>query len=87
MLVIAAMSRLGTINSDGTIASCPYTNVNGVCPVKFLQLVLYAHSTTRFFKSQSSLLTLQILVRAFFEILLKYYTAPLAWGWYGVFLW
>jgi hypothetical protein len=55
MLVIAATHIMGTENSNGTTASCPYTNMNGVCPVNFLHVVLYAHSTTGIFKSQSSL--------------------------------
>jgi hypothetical protein len=63
MLVIAATRILGTINYNVTTASYPYTNMNGVCPVKLLHVVLYAHSTVGIFKSQSSLLTLQFLVK------------------------
>jgi hypothetical protein len=71
MLVIVATCRLGTKNSNGTIASCPYTNLNGVFLVKFLHVVLYAHNIVGIFKSQSSLLTLQILVREFSRIFIE----------------
>jgi len=84
MLVVVTMHRMGTINSNGTTASCPYTNMNGVCPVYFLHVVLYAHITIGIFKSQSSLLTLQIFVRAFSKILLKDSIVPFSLGWYGV---
>jgi hypothetical protein len=60
ILVISAMHRLGTRNFNGTIDSCPYTNMNGVCLVNSLHVVLYAHSTAGFFKSQLSLLTLEV---------------------------
>jgi hypothetical protein len=76
MLVIVAMHRLGTKNSNGTIASFPYTNLNGVCPINFLHVVLYSHRIVGIFKSQSYMLTLHILVRAFFKILLKVSTVP-----------
>jgi hypothetical protein len=56
--VIAITRRLGTKNSNGIIASFPYTNLNGVCSVNLLHVVLYAHNTAGIFKSQSSLLTL-----------------------------
>jgi hypothetical protein len=76
MSVIVATRRLGTRNSNGTTASFPYTNLNGVCPVNFLHVVLYAHSIAGIFKSQSPLLTLQILVKSFSKILLKASTVP-----------
>jgi hypothetical protein len=76
MFVISATHRLGTNNSNGTTASFPYTNLNGVCPVNFLHVVLYAHSTAGIFESQSSLLTLKILVKAFYRIFLKASTVP-----------
>jgi hypothetical protein len=76
MFVIVATRRLGTKNSNGTTAPCPYTNKNGVYPVKFLHVVLYAHSTDGIFESQSSLLTLQILVKEFSRMLLKASTVP-----------
>jgi hypothetical protein len=56
MLVIAATRRLGTRNSNGTTASCPYTNLNGVCPVNFLHVVLYAHSTAGIFQRSTKTL-------------------------------
>jgi hypothetical protein len=74
MLVIVYVRRLGTINSNRTTASCSYPNLNGVCPIKLLHVVLYAHNTTGIFKSQSSLLTMQFFVQAFSKILLKSYT-------------
>jgi hypothetical protein len=76
ILVIAAMRKMGTINSDGTTASCPYTNMNGVCHVKLLHVVLHAHNTTSIFKSQSSMLTLQMLVKSFSKILLNVSIVP-----------
>jgi hypothetical protein len=68
----------GVKNYNGISASCPYTNMNGVCPVNFLHVVLYAHNIVGIFKSQSTLFTLQILVKAFFKILLKDSTIPFA---------
>ena len=56
--VIAITRRLGTKNSNGIIASFPYTNMNVVCSVNLLHVVLYTHNTAGIFKSQSSLLTL-----------------------------
>ena len=56
-------------------------------PVNFLHVVLYAHSIAGTLRSQSSLLTLHIFVRAFSRILLKASTMPLAYGWYGVLFW
>jgi hypothetical protein len=44
MFVVAATNRLGTKNSNGTTTSCPYTNINGVCLVNFLHVVLYAQN-------------------------------------------
>jgi hypothetical protein len=78
MLVIVTMREVGTGNSKGTTTSCPYTNLNGVCPINFLHVVLYSHSTVGIFNSQSSLLTLQIFVRAFSKILLKASAVPFA---------
>jgi hypothetical protein len=71
MLVIVDTRRQGTRNYNGIISSFPYTNINGVFLVNLLHVVLYSRSTAGIFKSQSSLLTLQILVRAFSKILLK----------------
>jgi hypothetical protein len=76
VFVIVATRRLGTQNSNGTTASYPYTNLNGVCLVKLFHVVLYAHITVGIFKSQSSLLTLQIFVKSFSKILLKASTIP-----------
>jgi hypothetical protein len=87
MLVIAATHRLGTKNSNGTTFSFPYTNLNGVCPVKILHVVLYAHSTVGIFKFESSMLTLQIFIREFSKILLKASTVHFSQGWYGVLFW
>jgi hypothetical protein len=80
MLVIVATGRLGSKTSNRTIASYPYTNLNGVFPVNVLHVVLYAHSIVGIFKSQSSLLTLHIFVNAFSMILLNASTVPFARG-------
>lgn len=37
--VNAAILKLGNTNSIGTTASCPYTILNGVCPVNFLHFI------------------------------------------------
>jgi len=87
MCVIIAMCRLGTKNSNGTTDSCRYTNMNGVCPVNFLHVVVYSHNTAGTLRSQSSLLTLQIFVSAFSRILLNASTALFSCGWYGVLFW
>jgi hypothetical protein len=80
ILVIVATRRLGTKNSNGTTTSCPYTNMNSVCLVNFLHVVLYAHNIVGIFKSQPSLLTLQIFVNAFYRILIKATTVHLLEG-------
>jgi hypothetical protein len=50
------------------------------CPVNFFHVILYAHSIDGTFRSQSSLLTLQIFVSAFSRILLKASTVSFACG-------
>jgi hypothetical protein len=52
MLVIVSTHKLGTKHSNGTTASCPYTNLNGGFPIKCLHVVLYSHNTAGIFKSQ-----------------------------------
>jgi hypothetical protein len=64
------------MNSIGITTSCPYVNLNGVCPVNFLLVVLYSHNTVGIFKSQSSQLTLQTFVSACSRILLNASTIP-----------
>jgi hypothetical protein len=76
MLVIVATWRPGTKNYNGTNDYCPYTNLNGVCPVNFLHVVMYAHNTIGIFKSQLSMLTLNIFFSAFSRILLTVCTVP-----------
>ena len=49
--VSTAILKLGIIYSISTTTSCPYTNLNGVCPVSRLQVVQYAHSTSETFWS------------------------------------
>jgi hypothetical protein len=49
--VIATIHRLGTMNSISITTSFPYVNLNGVCPVNFLLVVLYAHNTAGIFNS------------------------------------
>jgi hypothetical protein len=61
--------------------------MNGIFPINVLHVVLYSHNTTGIFRSQSSLLTLQIFVDAFSRILLKASTIPFSYGWYGVLFW
>jgi hypothetical protein len=78
MLMIFAMRKLGTKNCNGTTTSCPYTNLNGVCPEMFLHVVLYAYNTSGIFKSQSSLLKLKIFFKEFSTILLKASTVAFA---------
>ena len=78
IFVSTSILRLDTMYSIGTIASCPYTSLNGVCPVSRLQIVQYAHITTDTFWSQSSRRTLHTLVNAFSRILLKASTVPFA---------
>jgi hypothetical protein len=80
-------ARLGTINSIGITSSYPYTNLNGVCPVNFLLVVLYAHNTIGILKSQSSLPTLQIFFIAFSRTLLNASIVPFACGWYDMLFW
>ena len=80
MLVASAMHRVGTMYSIGMIASCPYTNLNGVFPVSLLQVVRYAHITGGIFKSQSSQLALHTFVSAVSKILLKASMVPFSCG-------
>jgi len=72
------------MKSIGIIASYPYTNLNLVCLVNLFRVVLYAHNTIGILKSHSSMLTLQIFVKAFSNTLLNSSLVPLAGGWYGV---
>ena len=44
MLVIVVVHKLGTKNSNGMTAFCPYTNLNGVFPINILHVVLYVHN-------------------------------------------
>jgi hypothetical protein len=71
MFVIVATRRLGTKNSNGTTASCPYTNLNGVFPVNFLHVVMYAHNTAGIFKSQLSLFDIADLCQCVLKDLIK----------------
>jgi len=84
---IAVMRRLGTINSIGITTSCPYVNLNEICPIDILHVVIYGHNIVGIFKSQSSWLMLQTFVSACSIIILKASTVPFSWGCYGVLFW
>jgi len=68
---------LGSINFVGTIASLPYTSLNGVCLCNIFTVVLYAHRVARILLSQLEDMT---FVSPFSSILLNASTVLLACG-------